>query len=338
MIASTSLSGPSAVASEPSRRSARRPGVQRLTCAAELPFDRGVELVLIRRVATFTKSDSGIGFASAWSPTGGEVAVAGFDDCVRGWNVATGQPTLTAHHAGTVPCVSWSPDGRTVASGTSAGSVQLFAAGSGQSIARAAGHTDEVRSLAHSPSGAYLASAANDGTVRVWWAADLAPVATITAHAGLVRSVSWSPDSASLASGGHDNTLRVWNADGWTANGGLADHRSWIAAVAYSPDGRHLASASGDGTVRVWNLAAARYAHVFDDFDGWGVSDLAYSPDGRHLATIDMNPTMRVFEMVTGTVVATANASYGSTALSWSPDGRFLCSTGFEADIWSVTG
>ena len=136
------------------------------------------EVMQLEPVATFTNPGSGTGFGNAWSPSGDRLAVAGFANSVLVWDISSGQQVMQAQHPGTVGCVSWSPDGRTLASGTSAGEIHLYSAELEKELRRASGHTDEVRSVAHSPNGGYIATAANDGTVRIWGAAGLEPVAS----------------------------------------------------------------------------------------------------------------------------------------------------------------
>jgi WD40 repeat protein len=277
---------------------------------------------------------AGTGFGSAWSPNGDRIAVAGLMNSVLAWGIASHELILQVQHADTVPCVAWSPDGRMIASGTSAGGVHLIDPAIGREVRAAQGHSDEVRSVSFSPDGRRLASGANDGVVRVWSATELAPISTINAHNGLVRSVAWSPNGSMLASGGHDNTVRVWSTDSWQGAGGLADHTGWVAKVAFSPDGRFLASGSGDSTVRIWDLAGQKYHRVLDQFDSWWVVDFVFSPDSRFIAAINNDPAIYVYDIHSGTLVAQVTVPYGSVAITWSPDGRYLATSGFETIIW----
>lgn len=276
---------------------------------------------------------AGTGFGNAWSPRGEQIAVAGPADSVLAWDI-TGQLILQVQHAGTVPCVAWSLDGRMIASGTSGG-VHLIDPATGREVHAAQGHSDEVRSVSFSPDGRHLASGANNGVVRAWNAADLAPIATINAHNDLVRSVAWSPDGSMLASCGHDKTVRVWSAGSWNGTGGLADHTGWIAKVAFSPDGRFLASGSTDSTVRIWDLAAQRYHRVLDQFDGWWVVDFVFSPDSRFIAAMSNDPEIYVYDIDSGALTGKVRAPFGSSAITWSPDGRHLATSGFETIIWT---
>src|SRR6185369_7903721 len=61
----------------------------------------------------------------AFSPDGAILA-ARSDDAVKLWNIETGQEMRKLDHAGDVLCLSFSPDGQTVAVGNWAGEVQLW--------------------------------------------------------------------------------------------------------------------------------------------------------------------------------------------------------------------
>jgi WD40 repeat protein len=287
-------------------------------------------------IRSFQNPGNSTGFGNAWSSSGTRLAVAGYADAVFAWDVASGEQLLQAKHSGTVSCVSWRNDTQVLATGSSDGSVQLFDL-SGRQLHRGGGHTDEVRSVAFSPDGRWLASGANDGTVRIWDGGNLALLGTISAHAGLVRSVAWSPDGAQLASGGHDNAVRVWQAGTWNFLGGLADHTGWIPAVCYSPDGRFLASGSMDRTVRIWDLAHQRYYRVLNTIDDWWVFGLAFSSDSRCVVVLTSEPRLAVVDIESGGIIAAAPAKFTTVAVSCSPDGSHIATTGHETQVWALT-
>lgn len=71
-------------------------------------------------------------------------------------------------HEAAIYTVAWSPDGKTIASGSQDSTVRLWNAETGELIRILEAHGDAVRGIAWSPDGMLLASASRDGTVRLW--------------------------------------------------------------------------------------------------------------------------------------------------------------------------
>ena len=71
-------------------------------------------------------------------------------------------------------------------------------------------------------------------------------------HQGWVYSVSFSPDGKFLATGSKDGTARLWDLQGRQLAG--FKRQSGVYSVSFSPDGNSLAIASADGTVKLWQI------------------------------------------------------------------------------------
>jgi WD40 repeat protein len=75
-----------------------------------------------------------------------------------------------------VNSVSFSPNGRRIATGSNDGTVKLWDTASGAEVFTLRGHTSGVLCVAFSPNGDQLVSGSIDFTVRVWDATPLTPV------------------------------------------------------------------------------------------------------------------------------------------------------------------
>jgi WD40 repeat protein len=75
--------------------------------------------------------------------------------------------TLTGH-SGAVSGVSFSPDGKYLATGSWDNTAKVWDVESGDEILTLTGHRDEVSSVSFSPDGKYLATGSWDGAARVF--------------------------------------------------------------------------------------------------------------------------------------------------------------------------
>jgi len=114
---------------------------------------------------------------AAWNENNAAVANDYLDKCrwdYRGWEhdylytlIAQPKSTLKGHTS-YVHSVTFSPDGKRLASASADMTVKVWDAATGQESLTLKGHTDPVWSVTFSPDGKRLASASNDQTVKVW--------------------------------------------------------------------------------------------------------------------------------------------------------------------------
>jgi WD40 repeat protein len=196
-------------------------------------------------------------------------------------------------HTNQVLCVSFSPDGKLLASGGMDGSVILWNVLSqepfGQPI-RFYGADDRsdqhwIMTVGFSPGGRLLAVGSRDGRVYVLDVAtrQLAK-APLEGHAGEVTKVSFSPDGSLLASSSFDDTVIIWDlATGHASGAPLVGDKSRapLYDVVFSPEGQRVATSSMNGNIALWDLATRqRIGAPFRDVG----TTVAFSPDGSTLA------------------------------------------------------
>jgi hypothetical protein len=163
------------------------------------------------------------------------------------------QLTLRGHN-GNVVSVTWSPDGKRLATGSADNTAKVWDAETGKEVLSLSGHSESVNSVAWSLDGKQLATGSSDKTAKVWDAETGKEVLTLSGHSGSVNSVAWSPNGKRLATGSWDNTAKVWDTKTGKEVMTLRSHRNIIVldvyGVAWSPDGKRLATVSGGGQRR----------------------------------------------------------------------------------------
>ena len=64
--------------------------------------------------------------------------------------------------------MAFSPDGKTLASGSDDKTIKLWDVASGKNTATVKGHKNKVETVAFSPDGKTLASGSSDKTIKLW--------------------------------------------------------------------------------------------------------------------------------------------------------------------------
>ena len=100
--------------------------------------------------------------------------------------------------------VAFSPDGKTLASGSGDNTIILWDVETGQPIGQPLSGTFWPVCVAFSPDGKTLASGSDDSTIILWDVKTGQPIGHLHSDIRSVRSVAFSPDGKTLASGGKD--------------------------------------------------------------------------------------------------------------------------------------
>ncbi|MFF5257968.1 AAA family ATPase [Actinomadura viridis] len=187
------------------------------------------------------------------------------EDSLVFWDVSqrreSGPRITIPEHTGHITALSFSPDGRTLATASPDDrTVRFFDVSTRRQIGAPLNNAVDggiSHDMAFSPGGRTLAVTSPNGTVRLWDVASRRQVGnTLSGHAGTVYATAFSPDGRTLATGAADETVRLWDVATQRQIGlPMTGHTNYVNVLAYAPDGSRLAGVDTDGTARLWHVA-----------------------------------------------------------------------------------
>jgi WD40 repeat protein len=219
-------------------------------------------------------------------------------------------PKESVSHDGDIFDVSFSPDGRSMATASYDGTARIWDVTAGIRFGekfKSLKHGCAVNALAFSPDGQLLATAGDDGKMLIWDSTDFDPKKPCFAMDNhcYVLSVAFSKNGNLLA-WTKEFTAKIGElrrddsgvtlGGPWELERGFAPKDIEVKAVSFSPDGLLLATAWEDGVVRVYNSHSGKflfplhpdtslYSSIQTNNEASEIwPDATFSPDGKSLA------------------------------------------------------
>jgi WD40 repeat protein/DNA-binding SARP family transcriptional activator len=294
-------------------------------------------------------------------PTGGIAAVSaggtaafGHDDgTVTLLDTATGGArTLAGRVSGSIQALSFSADGKVLASADADGSVAVWEVGAASLGEIFVGHSAAASGVALSPDGSTLYSASFDGSVIAWDVTGrrrlgqrfgFAPVGPPSAAAHARRDVSTAvavtPDSSLFATSPAPGRVALWRSRTLAPEArvlrGPVGH---VYSLAFSRDGRLVAAVGDTPDAAVWDVATGKLVHVLRGRSPMGSAAVAFSIDDVTLATAGIDGTVLLYDLRTGSVVGRLPGHSSFTDIDFGPDGKLIAAASLAGDIviWSL--
>jgi WD40 repeat protein len=239
----------------------------------------------------------------------------------------SGVEAVLRGHKGPASCVAYSPDSKSIVSGSDDGTLIIWNANTGEEMKKleVKGSNSIIEGVAYSPNGQYIVSGSRGKTLIIWDAHTGKEITSLIGHTRYIRCVAYSPDGNCIVSGAEDETLIIWDAHTGQEKNKLIGQSGWIQCVAYSPDSKYIVSGSGDGNLIIWDAHTGKEKNKLIGHER-SVNCVAYSPDGNCIISGSDDGTLIIWNADTGGEITSLMGHSFIECVTYSPDGNHIVS------------
>ncbi|MBI3269545.1 MAG: protein kinase [Planctomycetes bacterium] len=205
-------------------------------------------------------------------------------------------------------------------------------------LLRELGAQCEVRSVVLTADGRWALAGTTENTVHLWDLSTGKCEKKFEGHRKDVLAMTLSPDGKRLLTGSEDGTLRLWEIATGKCVRTFEGHSDNVTSVGMSSDGRFAISGSADHNVRVWDLTAEQSLQTLEGHQHPVIAVLVLK-EGKVGFSASPDDTLRKWDLAEGKCLETWSLQAGTTAVHFTPDGRWaLTGTGGgEIRLWDLT-
>ncbi len=263
----------------------------------------------------------------AWSKDGKWLASAGVDGTVRIWNAESGKEVKKLSDFDIPRCISWHPDGKTLAvfTETDIFVLDVYSEGFIKKINLSEDYTDGE----FNADGTKLL-VKNNG-VHIYSTRDYSEINFIPRNSKKISFAYWAPNGKYIATLEEDNFVRVYDISKSSPVLISSWKSSYIDGICWSGDSKYIVSDNA-----IHDAFTGKQILKTEENSGWGCS---WSPDSKYIAirsncVLDYSE-LAVYDAKTGKKMYSHENSGNALGVeNWSPDGTYLAIAGSNDDCY----
>jgi len=289
-------------------------------------------------------------YAAKFSPDGNTLALGSFDGSIYLYQ-SNGKliSQLTGLQTRDIRGLSFSPDGKRIASTGKGKNVRIWDVESGKLIGKFYAHQDDILRVDFHPDGRRLLTGSKDGNVKLWDSYRGVELLTLSPRnadnsspnkeSGAIQDTSFSPDGNLIVTA-KNTTISLWDLQGNLLANAIA-HDQELFSAKFHPNGKQLLTSGRDQVVKLWQINDQnRQIQLVRIFKGTSTDVLSmnFSNDGEKIALGSQDNTIQILNSEGAIEMRLGGHTDGIFDVNFSPDGRYLLSASKDrtARLWDL--
>lgn len=201
-------------------------------------------------------------------------------------------------HSGAVNTVSFSPDGKFIASGSDDKTIIVWHS-DGRKFGKPIKHPNSVTSLSFSPDSKMIAAGTKDGTVKLWKIDGTEIPTNINTSQDDKNKVTASNDKKQNIFNHINSIQKPQNIQAQASKNPKNDHE-FITRISFSPDGQMIAWLSKTGTLKLWNnhdRLIKKFRYIEGENTEGKIKNFIFSRDQKKIISINGNNLIQVWDI-----------------------------------------
>ena len=226
-------------------------------------------------------------------------------------------------HQGSIYSVSFSPDGKWIASGGIDGQIKIWDFTNKKEIITLRGHKHFVHTVLFSPNGKFLATSGDDNITLVWDLSKFQIIYIIPSYSTNFNcSISFSTNGKYIATidTGKLKIIKLWDV----STGKEIDSIEEIATspIAISPNDKYIAFSSPNGDIKIYNNTTKNILTLRKN--KLPISAISFHPFNNVLITGSIDGLIKIWDLFTGKEIKTLELQIPILTVAVSPNGKIF--------------